>query len=274
MAFTRTELEHSHPSTPPSRNMLGDRARSSSEPPQMKCSACIAKEYRRSSAESCNQSYADSAFPYETPASSVGSLPTLQQKTIKDSDCFSPLQEDDPSSFDLISPKENLGDMRLGLEKKAELLFSHDHLTEIFADPKLLFKFTSFLSSARPKSMLLVQYYLDSLKAIKAVNYANAVYKALEPRSSHKYTESSPQPTLKAILEENMNHAFDAMLRDDLPAYVASTYVQVVSVSIQQRITGTMAPRLRDASEGLAEVFCLTDPSRTDNPIIFASEGE
>lgn len=26
-------------------------------------------------------------------------------------------------------------------------------------------------------------------------------------------------------------------------------------------------------SEGLAETFCLTDPSRRDNPIIFASEG-
>lgn len=26
-------------------------------------------------------------------------------------------------------------------------------------------------------------------------------------------------------------------------------------------------------SEGLAETFCLTDPSRRDNPIIFASDG-
>lgn len=26
-------------------------------------------------------------------------------------------------------------------------------------------------------------------------------------------------------------------------------------------------------SEGLAETFCLTDPSRLENPIIFASEG-
>lgn len=36
---------------------------------------------------------------------------------------------------------------------------------------------------------------------------------------------------------------------------------------------GTLAPHLREASEGLAEVFCLTDPSRPDNPIVFASEG-
>ena len=35
-----------------------------------------------------------------------------------------------------------------------------------------------------------------------------------------------------------------------------------MSLSISRRITGTLAPHLRDASEGLAEVFCLTDPSR------------
>jgi len=33
-----------------------------------------------------------------------------------------------------------------------------------------------------------------------------------------------------------------------------------------------LAPHLREASEGLAEVFCLTDPSRADNPIVFVSE--
>lgn len=27
-------------------------------------------------------------------------------------------------------------------------------------------------------------------------------------------------------------------------------------------------------SEGLAETFCLSDPARHDNPILFASEGE
>lgn len=35
---------------------------------------------------------------------------------------------------------------------------------------------------------------------------------------------------------------------------------------------GTLPPHLREQSEGLAEVFCLTDPSRSDNPIVFASE--
>ena len=62
-------------------------------------------------------------------------------------------------------------------------------------------------------------------------------------------------------------------MRDDLPAYITYMYIQIVSASISQRISGVLAPHLREASEGLAEVFCLTDPSRPDNPIVFASEG-
>lgn len=46
----------------------------------------------------------------------------------------------------------------------------------------------------------------------------------------------------------------------------------VVSSSIKRRIMGTLTPDLRAQSEGLAEVFCLTDPSRQDNPIVFSSE--
>jgi hypothetical protein len=75
-------------------------------------------------------------------------------------------------------------------------------------------------------------------------------------------------------LEEKANHAFDVLVRDDLPAFITHVFTQVVSVNISKRITGNLPPMLREASEGLAEVFCLTDPSRTDNPIIFASEGE
>ena len=74
-------------------------------------------------------------------------------------------------------------------------------------------------------------------------------------------------------LEHKANQAFDALVREDLPAYVTQMYIQIVSLSISQRITGVLAPHLREASEGLAEVFCLTDPSRPDNPIVFASEG-
>lgn len=116
-------------------------------------------------------------------------------------------------------------------------------------------------------------YYLDALKAVRAIQYANAVAEALDPIDGHEFTETGARPTLNAVLEDKAEQAFDVLVRDELPAFITHVYVQLVSVSIQKRVTGNLPPMLRDASEGLAEVFCVSDPSRTDNPIIFASEG-
>lgn len=43
---------------------------------------------------------------------------------------------------------------------------------------------------------------------------------------------------------------------------------------VSKDITGQAIPVVRDLVGNLAEVFCLTDPSVHDNPIIFASEGK
>jgi hypothetical protein len=146
-------------------------------------------------------------------------------------------------------------------------------MEEIFKDTPSLLRFTSFLSVARPQSVPVLIYYLDALKAIRAINYANAVAEALEPLPEHDFTQNPPRSTVNAILEDKARQAFDALVREDLPAFITHIFIQVVSLSIQKRITGNLSPLLREASEGLAEVFCLSDPSRSDNPIIFASEG-
>ena len=164
-----------------------------------------------------------------------------------------PLNGDLPGSFDLVEPTDDRNHHHgFSMEARSEQMFSHEHLKVIFADPSMLLRFTAFLSTHRPHSVPILIYYLDALKALKAIKYANAIAEAL-----------SPIP----------NHAFDALVREDLPAYITQMYIQIVSLSISQRITGVLAPHLREASEGLAEVFCLTDPSRPDNPIVFASEG-
>jgi hypothetical protein len=156
----------------------------------------------------------------------------------------------------------------------SEQLFSREHLKAIFSDTPSLLRFTSFLSAARPKSVPTLIYYLDALKALRAINYANAVAEALEPIDKLPFTDNPARPTVNAVLEEKANLAFDVLVRDDLPAFVTHIFTQVASVSISKRVTGNLPPMLREASEGLAEVFCLTDPSRADNPIIFASEGQ
>jgi hypothetical protein len=225
------------------------------------------------------RSSADSVISYETTASSTNAFNTqnlapLQQKGLSDDvDRLSPLLEDDPESFDLVVPNKAENSKSYSLEERSEKLFSKQHLEEIFKDTASLLRFTSFLSTARPKSVPVLIYYLDAMKALRAINYANAVAEALEPLQGHDFTQNPARTTVNAILEEKARAAFDSLVRDDLPAFITHAFIKVVSVSISKRVTGHLSPLLGEASEGLAEVFCLSDPSRPDNPVIFASEG-
>ena len=185
---------------------------------------------------------------------------------------YEPLDADDPGSYNLTTPARAARE-GFSLETRSQQLFSRRHLEIIFEDPAFLLRFTGFLSTYQPDVVPILIYYLDALKAIKAVAYANAIADALEPVEDEAHTHD-PVPSLRyEALEGKATEAFDALVRDALPAYVAQIYVGIVSVSIAKRITGMLAPELREASEGLAEVFCLSDPSKHDNPIIFTSEG-
>lgn len=176
-------------------------------------------------------------------------------------------------SFDLVAAADE-GHHTFSLEMRSEQLFSREHLEVLFSDPSLLLRFTAFLSTHRPRSVPILIYYLDALKALKAIKYANAIAEALSPISGYEFTTDPAKATANSALEEKAAQAFDVLVKYDLPAYITQLYIQIVSLSISRRITGTLAPHLREASEGLAEVFCLTDPSRPDNPIVFTSEGE
>lgn len=218
----------------------------------------------------------DSVFSedtYETQPSSVSSLPPLQTKGLDESDQMESVGGDDPLSFDLVTPAgDNVQSVSHILETRSLLLFSHQHLETIFADPSLLLKFTSFMSTHRPQSIPILVYYLDALKALRALAYANSVSKGLESIHGLPFTEALPEETINRTLRDKARQAFDVLVNEELPAYITHVWTQVVSLSIQKRITGTLAPHLREMSEGLAEVFCLTDPSRPDNPIVFASQ--
>ena len=225
-----------------------------------------------------NRSSVDSAASAASTSTSLTpsfhALPPLQTKgPIDEYDHLSPVLEDDPSNFDLLAAPSSQITGVYQMEKRGEQLMSESHLRLIFQDPKLLLRFTGFLSSHRPESIRTLIYYLDALKALRAIEYANAITEALEPLGELDFTREPIRATVNAGLQDRAHRAFEVLAREDLPAYVAYTWIQVVSVSIQRRITGTLAPHLREASEGLAEVFCLSDPSRPDNPIVFASEG-
>ena len=209
---------------------------------------------------------------YETQATSL-ELPALQaQSAIDESDPMEPLTGDLAGSFDLVAPPEE-GRQVFSLETRSEQLFSQAHLEIIFSNPSSLLRFTAFLSTNRQQSVPVLMYYLDALKALKAIKYANAIAEGLSSIKGYAFTENLAQSTANRELEAKAAAAFGVLAQEDLPAFITHMYVQIVSMSISQRITGTLAPHLREASEGLAEVFCLTDPGRPDNPIVFASEG-
>ncbi|TID26418.1 hypothetical protein E2P81_ATG00892 [Venturia nashicola] len=209
---------------------------------------------------------------YETGRSSPDNLPALQVKQGGvDNDRLEPVLEDDPASFDLVPQAQGEG-IAFQLENRSDTMFSQEHLEEIFKDRTLLLQFTNFLSVNRPQSIPILVYYLDTLKALHAIAYANSIANSLKRIDGHDFANEKPGATINSVLEKKAEQAFQALVRDDLPAYITHTFISVVSLSIQRRITGTLAPHLRESSEGLAEVFCLTDPSRPDNPIVFASE--
>lgn len=229
----------------------------------------------RLSRERAERSSAESFTSQDTLATSINTLPALQTKGPDNTDAqqLEPVTEDDPASWDLVAPPQEGGETgEYLMERRADQLFGAEHLHTIFDDPRLLLRFTGYLNSHRPRSIPILIYYLDALKALRAINYANAIAEALEPMRGHEFTEHVAQPTRNSSLEQKADRAFEVLVQEDLPAFIAHTWTQVVSVSIQRRITGTMAPHLREASEGLAEVFCLSDPARQDNPIVFASE--
>ncbi|KAI4236936.1 MAG: hypothetical protein LQ349_002219 [Xanthoria aureola] len=210
---------------------------------------------------------------YETQEPAAArELPPLQaQSALDESDQMRPLSGDLLGSFDLVAPPEQ-SHQPFSLEIRTEQLFGREHLQAVFSNPTLLLRFTAFLSTHRPRSVPILIYYLDALKALRAIKYSNAVAEALSPIPGHDFTTPSVQLTTNPVLEEKAAQAFEALVEDDLPAYITHMYIQIVSLSISQRITGTLAPHLREASEGLAECFVVTDVTRPDNPIVFASE--
>lgn len=202
-------------------------------------------------------------------------LPRLQAiGELEHGDQYEPVLEDDPSSFDLLAPPPvGNEDTFSALEKQTQALFSRSHLQVIFADPRLLLKFTSFLGVHRPQSVPILVHYLDSLKSLRAIHYANAICEGLDPVEGLEFTQKPVKLTINTTLEDRAYRAFEVLVNEELPAFITHQYIQIVSASVTARITGALSPRLREASDGLAEVFCLTDPSRPDNPIVFASEG-
>lgn len=156
-----------------------------------------------------------------------------------------------------------------GVEELAQTLLGPQHLAAILSNPVHLAGFAEFLARRQGGGLKMLVYYLDATKAQKALGYANAIMAGLDEDGD----EVQISIVTSKELERRCRKAFDALLTE-MAAYVTATVVEVVSHNVARRIVGELRRELVEAVDGLGECFCLTDPRREDNPIIFMSEGK
>lgn len=156
-------------------------------------------------------------------------------------------------------------------ELMAERLFSADHLDIILKGSSLSARFTNFLNNYRPQSVPTLVRHLESQKALAAIRYANSLADQMSasPRRSSKRDVAVVDTEFDSISRK----AVEELVSEALPAYVTYRMVNVVTEVLVKEITGNNTPLMREMVKGLAEVYCITDPSLPDNPIVFASEG-
>lgn len=82
-----------------------------------------------------------------------------------------------------------------------------------------------------------------------------------------------PAASIDMRFEARAKKAFHQLVTEALPAYITQALVKIVTESMIREITGATIPVMQELVGGLAEVFCLSDQSLNDNPIIYASEG-
>ena len=173
-------------------------------------------------------------------------------------------------AYDLSPPPPTNTDRRA--EVIAERLFSVDHLNVILKDNAHLQRFTTFLMRCRPHCVPTLVRYLDSQKALKAIQYANALADHItqQPSWPSKASAASLDPEFDKLSQRSLND----LLADALPAYITFNVVDVVTELLNKEIVGRNTPVMRELVHGLAEVYCLSDPTQEGNPIVFASDGK
>jgi len=175
--------------------------------------------------------------------------------------------------FDLQPPTNS--STHIKLEDLAKRLFSADHLHFILQDHGLFYRFSSFLNEFRPHLIPTLVRYLEMRKAMKAIEYANSVSRTIRwpSHSDNCKTTKLQAAVVEVRFQDDANGEMQLLCGEALPAFITHNLVDVVVDLVANDITGQVVPALQNLVGNLAEVFCLTDPSCRDNPIIYASDG-
>ncbi|KAL8873304.1 MAG: hypothetical protein Q9174_001204 [Haloplaca sp. 1 TL-2023] len=199
-------------------------------------------------------------LPNTSAANPTGALPT-------------PPDSSHDHDYDLKPPPPNHPPSN-SLDTHTARLFSEAHLQTILSDSAFSVRFTTFLKRYQPHIIPVLNQYLEIQKAIKAIDFANAVAAESLKTSSESAKDEKPYiaATLDSVFDSRLQEIVGTLVQEALPAYVTHSFTKTVTETMVREITGTTIPAARDLVGGLAEVFCLSDPSLPDNPIVYASE--
>jgi hypothetical protein len=231
------------------------------------------------------QPYEEQAYPTPRPSLknmrrnvTTNELPLLQEiNPYEHAEEFNPVSEEG-ASYDLIAPWDGVDAPLHKLERLSDVMFGTEHMLSILNNPRYLARFREFLLEERPRSISTLTYYLNAVKALKALEYANALVRLsidVPPPAVQLLQRDNEAvgETVNKVLEQRVEDGLNALTAEELPAFITSRCITITSKIVEERVRGTLPMKFRETSNALAEVFCLTDPSRPDNPIIFASQG-
>lgn len=174
---------------------------------------------------------------------------------------------DDPGAYDLKPPPPAIS--HDNIEELSNRFFSDDHLDIILRDQNAGPRFIRFLNQYKPQYATTLTHYIESRKAITAVEYANAIADSIPKEEGESAYIAA---TLDDAFAAKSQRILEDLVEEALPAYLTHRMVALVTDSLVKAITGEGAPLMKDLIPNLAEVFCISDPSIADNPIVYASE--
>lgn len=151
---------------------------------------------------------------------------------------------DDTDDFDLRPPARVKKSMPT--DEYSEQLFSDGHLETILHDPELLFRFSAFLQRYRPQFAPALAIHIETQKAIKAVEYANAVAASI---ASHGHGPDNERDVSAAHLytsfQDMSKEALETLLSEALPAYISYNLIKATSEILVNEITGRKTPIMK-----------------------------
>jgi hypothetical protein len=152
--------------------------------------------------------------------------------------------KDDDDDFDLRPQPRKKKSTSLAI--LSESLFSGGHLDTILHNPQFFARFTAFLNRYRPQISPILIRYLEIQKAIKAIEYANAVAKSVAPLPSDGSSkEGITAAHVDTSFGEMRQNAFEQLLSEALPAYVTYSLIKVATEIMVNEITGRSTPIMK-----------------------------